>query len=268
MPVKIKKGYANLAWGQLHFRTVEDADGRPPLLLLHQTPLSSRNYEQLLPFLSEKCSPYALDTPGYGESSGVSESWEVRDYANVVWDFADNLGVEKVVLFGRATGAVFALEAALCHPSRVHCLILHGMPVYTDEERLDRSASYAPQFTLATDGSHLQLIWNRIKGEYPWIEPDMATIFARDFLRAGLDFARSYRAIWRYDLRKRLQHELRVPTLLVGGGADRIAFMHSRAVALMPYAESIYLDKATDFVAEQDPALFSKHLNAFIESYV
>ena len=268
MSKKISKAYANLPWGQLHFRTVADAAGKPPVVLLHQTPLSSRNYEKLLPLITKKCSSYALDTPGYGESGEVTEGWEVRDYANVVWDFFDGLGVEKVVLFGRATGAVFALEAALCQPDRVHCLILHGMPVYTDEERIERTANYAPPFKAASDGSHLQLIWDRVKGEYPWIGPDLATLLTRDLLRAGLDFARAYRAIWRYDLRQKLQNELRVPTLLVGGGADRISFMHERAVALMPYAESVFLEQVTDFVAEQDPELFARHLNAFIERHV
>jgi pimeloyl-ACP methyl ester carboxylesterase len=160
------------------------------------------------------------------------------------------------------------MEAALSRPERVHCLMLHGMPVYTDEERADRTANYAPPFAPSADGSHLQAIWNRIKGEYPWIGPELATFFVRDFLSAGLDFARAYRAIWRYDLPARVRGHLRVPTLLVGGGADRIAFMHARAVALIPSADAVLLEQATDFVAEQDPALFARHLNEFMARHV
>jgi haloalkane dehalogenase len=163
---------------------------------------------------------------------------------------------------------VFAMEAALSRPHRVHCLMLHGMPVYTDQERMDRAANYAPAFTMASDGSHLQAIWSRINSEYPWIGPELATFLARDFLQAGVDFARSYRAIWRYDLPGHVRGNLQVPTLLVGGGADRIAFMHARAVALIPSAEAVFLEQATDFVAEQDPELFARHLNAFIARHV
>lgn len=260
----VAKGYVDLPWGQLHFRTVAGATAGPPVVLLHQSPLSSRNYEAVLPLLAERCRPYAVDTPGYGGSSPAQEDWEVKDYADVVWDFAGALGAEKIVLFGRATGAVFAMQAALSRPHRVHCLILHGMPVYTDEERIDRMASFAPPFTMAADGSHLQGIWNRIRNEYPWIGPELATHLAHDFLDAGADFARSYRAIWRYDLPSHVRGNLHVPTLLVGGGADRIAFMHARAVALIPQAESIFLEGATDFVAEQEPILFARHINAFI----
>lgn len=264
----ISKGYADLPWGQLHFRAVGGATAGPPLVLLHQSPLSSRNYERLLPLLADRCRPYAIDSPGYGGSSPVPESWEVEDYAKVVWDFADHLGAEKILLFGRATGAVFAIEAALSRPERVHGLMLHGMPVYTDEERVDRTANYAPSFSLAADGSHLQGIWNRINGEYPWIGPELATHFVRDFLTAGMDFARSYRAIWRYDLPRRVRGNLRVPTLLLGCTGDRIGFMHERAVALIPSAEAVVLDHATDFVAEQEPERFAAYLNAFMARHV
>ena len=114
------------------------------MLLLHQSPLSSRNYEALLPLLAGHARPYALDTPGYGASSAAPERWEVADYAAALWDCAGRLGAEKLILFGRATGAVFALEAAASRPERVQCLILHGLPVYTDAERADRMAGFAP----------------------------------------------------------------------------------------------------------------------------
>jgi pimeloyl-ACP methyl ester carboxylesterase len=162
---------------------------------------------------------------------------------------------------------VFALEAALTQPQRVQGLVLHGMPVYTDAERTDRMRSFAPPFPAAADGAHLTGIWNRIHNEYPWIGPELATHFAQDFLSAGPDFARSYRAIWRYDLPQRLAGGSDLPTLLLAGSADRIAIMHARAVALMPRAQAMWLEGATDFVAEQEPALFAGHLNDFISAH-
>lgn len=264
MQPTVRKGYLDLPWGQLHYRCAPGPSAAQPLVLLHQSPLSSRNYEQVLPLLAEQSRPYALDTPGYGGSSPVPEHWEVADYANVVWELADALGAEKVALFGRATGAVFALEAALAQPHRTSCLILHGMPVYTDAERAERMANFAPPFQVGDDGAHLMGIWKRIHNEYPWIGAELATQFTRDFLAAGPDFARSYRAIWRYDLPKRARGNLAVPTLLIGGNADRMAFMHARAVALLPDAQAVVLEGATDFVAEQDAALFARQVGAFV----
>ena len=263
----VVKAYLNLPWGQLHYRTFAGDPALPLLIMLHQSPLSSRNYEAVLPLLAGHCRPVALDTPGYGGSSAVPEHWEVADYAQVVWDMADAMGADRVFVFGRATGAVFALEAALTLPQRVQGLVLHGMPVYTDAERADRMRSFAPPFPAAADGAHLTGIWNRIHSEYPWIDPELATHFAHDFLSAGPDFARSYRAIWRCDLPQRVAGGSDLPTLLLAGSADRIAFMHARAVALLPRAQAVWLEGATDFVAEQAPALFAGHLTAFIDQH-
>lgn len=266
-PVNVIKAYMPMDWGQLHYRTVPADPALPLLIMLHQSPLSSRNYEAVLPLLAGHCRPVALDTPGYGGSSAVPEDWTVADYAQVVWDVADQLGAERVFVFGRATGAVFALEAALAQPQRVQGLVLHGMPVYTDAERADRMRSFAPPFPAADDGAHLTGIWQRIHNEYPWIGPELATHFTHDFLSAGPDFARSYRAIWRYDLPQRVAGGSDLPTLLLAGSADRIAFMHARVVALLPQAQSVWLEGATDFVAEQSPALFAGHLTDFMSAH-
>ena len=266
-PVNVIKAYMPMDWGQLHYRTVPADPALPLLIMLHQSPLSSRNYEAVLPLLAGHCRPVALDTPGYGGSSAVPEDWTVADYAQLVWDVADQLGAERVFVFGRATGAVFALEAALAQPQRVQGLVLHGMPVYTDAERADRMQNFAPPFPAATDGAHLTGIWQRIHNEYPWIGPELATHFAHDFLSAGPDFARSYRAIWRYDLLQRLSGSADLPTLLLAGSADRIAFMHARAVALLPRAQAVWLEGATDFVAEQSPALFARQLTDFMAAH-
>ncbi len=267
MMSSIKRAYFDLPWGQVHYRTVAADAALPVLLMLHQSPLSSRNYERLLPLLAADCRPYAIDTPGFGGSDHFAADWEVADYAGMVWAIADCLSAQRVMLFGRATGAVFAAEAALQHQARVPCLMLHGMPVYTDAERVDRTANYAPPYQLAIDGSHLQWIWDRIRGEYPWIGAELATMFVRDFLAAGPDFATAYRSIWRYDLPNRLRGALAVPTLLLGCTGDRIGFMHDRATALLSQAEAVVLDGATDFVAEQDPARFADHMLRFMRAH-
>ena len=42
--------------------------------------------------------------------------------------------------------------------------------------------------------------------------------------------------------------------------------MHARAVALMPRAQAVWLEGATDFVAEQEPAQ-RLHLQALVDAY-
>jgi haloalkane dehalogenase len=131
------------------------------------------------------------------------------------------------------------------------------------EERAQRLASFAPPYVPDEAGTHLAWIRARIMGEYPMLEPELATRFVSDYLAAGPDFATAYRAIFRHDLRVRVAGRRLPSTLLIAGGRDRIGFMHERAVALFPEATSRFLPEGDDFVAERDPAGFEALLAAF-----
>ncbi len=76
--------------------------------------------------------------------------------------------------------------------------------------------------------------------------------------------ATAFRALWRYFLRGGARAGIAVPTLLLGGTRDRIGFMQERAEALLPQAQRLVLEDATDFVAEQEPARFADTLRAFL----
>ncbi|MGB3438158.1 MAG: alpha/beta hydrolase [Actinophytocola sp.] len=267
----MKAGYLRAPWGLVHYRAAEEQvhDDRPLLVMLHQSPLSSRRYRKVLGELARFCVPVAVDTPGYGCSevgSGVGrDEWTVDRYADLAWFVADAFGAERPWLFGRATGAVFALHAAARRPGRAAGVVLHGVPVYTEEEKAARLADFAPPYTPTPDGAHLDWIWRRVTGEYPWAGPELVTDLVRDYLHAGPDFASSYRAIWRHDLHASARRAGKVD-LLLAGSADRIGYMHERAVTAIEHREARVLPGATDFVAEQDPAAFCRALAAVIET--
>lgn len=259
MTTEVVGGYLTLSSVSVHFLTAGDQSvgaDRPLLILLHQSPLSSRRYRKVLPLLAQFCIPVAIDTPGYGNSEDPSEEFHVSQYAALVWEVVDAWGAEKAWLFGRATGAVFALQAAADRPHRTIGTILHGLPVYTDEEKRARLASFAPTYLASADGSHLHQIWQRIQGEYPWASAALLTEFVRDYLAAGADYSASYRAIWRHDLRSSTSRAAPID-LLLAGDADRIFFMHQRAVAAIAHRRALVLEGATDFLAEQDPERFA-----------
>ena len=264
---RVKRGYFDHPFGQLHYRSINLDRDLPLLIMFHQSPLSSRNYQAVLPFLGDNFRVVAIDTPGFGQSDLPAETWEVDDYGRLAGYVADSLNSPKFYLFGRATGAVFAFAASLLFSERVDKLVLHGMPVYTQNERESRLASFAPPYVINDDGSHFDWIWSRIHSEYPWINAEMATNFAKDFLDVGPDFASSYRSIWRYDLPKTYVaagSNLACPTLVVGGDADRISFMHERVTSLLTEAEALLIKDATDFIAEQEPASFAAALSTFL----
>jgi len=159
---------------------------------------------------------------------------------------------------------IYAL--VLAKPERTQCLMLYGYPAYNDEERAHRRARHAPPNPLKDDGSHLQVIWNRIKGEYPWMDPSLAMLSIRGYVIAGEDFASSYCAVWRHD--PAVPRKLPMPTLLLGGTKDRLFFMFERAKQLFPDAEPRVLEGATDFVMYQEPERFAGAIAEFAKRHV
>ncbi len=283
MAARVIRGYLELPWGQVHYRTVEaaagpDADARPLLLMLHQTPLDSEHYERVLPLLGEFARPVAVDSPGYGLSDrppprgdatgGAGAEWDVEDYGRLTWEIADRLGGERVYLFGRATGSVLAVEAAAQRPERVRALVLHGLPVYDDATKAQRLADveFGAPIAPTADGAHLVRLWERVLGQYPYLEPDAVQWHVERYLAAGPDFALAYRAIWRYDLAAAAAR-LRAPVLLLGGTRDRVFGWFEEGRALLPDAEWELFGGATDFIAADEPERFVARLRAFLEAH-
>ena len=86
----LRRAYADVAHGQMHYaecgsstatrRTHGGNDiAATPIVLLHQTPRSWREYIQVLPLLGAHRRAIAIDTAGFGESDPVAapsiEAW-------------------------------------------------------------------------------------------------------------------------------------------------------------------------------------------------
>ena len=274
----VRRRYLDLPWGQLHYRTVdapggEVGEGAPLLLLLHQTPLDSSHYERLLPLLAGFSRPVAIDSPGYGLSDrpplldGGGE-WGVGDYGRLVWEIVEALGAGRIYLFGRATGSVLAVEAAAQRPERVRALVLHGLPVYDDatKERRLADREFGGPLPPAAAGAHLERLWTRVLGQYPYLTPEEVEWHVERYLQAGPDFALGYRAIWRYDLRAGAAR-LRAPVLLLGGTRDRVYGWFADARRLLPAAEWENFEDATDFIAADEPERFAESLRRFFTAH-
>ncbi|NIR60047.1 MAG: alpha/beta fold hydrolase, partial [Gammaproteobacteria bacterium] len=62
---KLHRAFADTSLGQIHYRKAGEG---PPLVLLHNTWLSSRMFFGVIPDLAREFTVYALDTLGQGDS--------------------------------------------------------------------------------------------------------------------------------------------------------------------------------------------------------
>ena len=84
----MKSSYIEVSEGQLHFL---QAGSWVPLLLLHQTSLSSEEYSRVIPLLANDFQVLALDLPGHGKSLQPRSGYRIEDHAKSVLDFLDVL---------------------------------------------------------------------------------------------------------------------------------------------------------------------------------
>ena len=195
---------------------VRRAGSGPPVLLLHESPVSSAAFVPLIGSLADRFTVIAPDTPGYGGSDPLAlHRPQIADYADALKEAVDALGLERAAVFGRHTGAAIAIEFANRYPERVSGAVLEGCPAFTPEEMEELVASYLPPFHPDWSGSHVAWLWSRIRDQFsffPWnrqgpasrlaIDMPRASILNRiatDLLLAGDGYRIAYEAAFRYD---------------------------------------------------------------------
>jgi len=142
--VIIERGYTNCRYGQLHYLRGAPADGAskfPTLILLHQNPSSSVEYERLVAEMAKDREVIAFDTPGSGMSDWPPEPLDMAGYALAFADGIESLGLaasRPVDVFGYHTGTFLAAELAIAQPNSVGRLVMSGIPFRTVAERKER----------------------------------------------------------------------------------------------------------------------------------
>lgn len=143
----IRHGYVDMRYGQLHYSIVAPAgsvaDKKTPIVLFHQSPNSSVEFDALVVELGKDRVAIAIDTPGYGGSDGPDEIPTIEDYAGAIAEGLKGLGYgpnRPVDVFGYHTGSKIAVELALSEPKMVRRVALSGIYVVS-EERLQKALS-------------------------------------------------------------------------------------------------------------------------------
>jgi pimeloyl-ACP methyl ester carboxylesterase len=159
--VVIRRGYTDCRYGQLHYlrgRPAGDAASKPTLVMLHQTPSSSVEYEPLLRAMAVDREVIAFDTPGNGMSDWPPQPLDMNGYALAFADGMEALGLgaaRPVDVFGFHTGTLLAAELAISEPQRVGRVVLSGIPYRTEAQRQEQLEKIRSGPKLTEDGSEI-----------------------------------------------------------------------------------------------------------------
>lgn len=223
---KIWREYHDGPWGQVHMRRAAPTGkkaGDTTLVLLHESPLSSRVWDEMLPFSGMHREVIATDTPGYGLSDPPGESGhEIPEYAAAILGALTNAGVGNMVVAGVHTGASIAIEIAQ-QSDQVKGVVLSGVALMTPEQRADYLANWTPPIELTSDGAQFEWALERYHRIWGADTPAwMLNTAIGDVLSISDRYHWGYQAAFRYDSEPALR-ELNQPTLLLDAEFDLLA---------------------------------------------
>ncbi|MSO64718.1 MAG: alpha/beta hydrolase [Alphaproteobacteria bacterium] len=226
--VRVTRHFVTIGRRQVHYRR---AGSGPPVVVLHQSPMSSQWAMPHIERFAAEFTVIAPDTPGNGESDPLPiDKPEIADYARALAETLTALGLDRVALFGDHTGACIAAEFARLYPQRTLIAVLEGVVMLPEDERRDLLAHYTPPLFPKWDGSHLVWAWFRLREQimfFPWFRHTQASRRYRDvkapamlqeevmqLLRAGDHYRNPYDAAFRFHGEKVLA-EITAPTHVI-----------------------------------------------------
>ena len=202
MKKSVRRRFVDTRAGQVHIRLAEAENStRVPVMLLHMSPVSSRNFVPQLERLGTDRLAFAVDIPGFGESEAPPKLPSIGDLADIMTDVIKEVGGgEPIDLMGDHTGAVIAIDLAARYPELIRKVALNTVPYFSAEARADRVA-HSVYIRPAEDGSHLSSRWQsmvRLYGPYM----DMRAVEANfvEALRSGPFGHWGHHAVFSYDM--------------------------------------------------------------------
>jgi haloalkane dehalogenase len=207
----ITRHYLTVNGRLVHYRKC----GRgPSLLMIHQSPRSSSEYEALMLEWGAHFTCIAPDTPGFGQSDPLPmETPEIEDFADAIVEFADAVGLTSILGYGFHSGGILLVNAMKRHIAKFAGLAIGGYAIWNDDERAKLGAPYIPPNPPKAYGEHLVWLWNRILEQswfFPWFDQraetrmsvahdDVARIdlIIQDMLNSGDYYRLGYGAVLR-----------------------------------------------------------------------
>ena len=212
---EIARRYVEVGGRAIHYRV---AGTGPAIVMLHDSPRSSRLHLATMRALSRRFRVYALDTPGYGNSEPLDgANLTIVDFASALGGVIRALGIEDAPVYATHTSAKIALEYAARRGEAepVGQVILDGLSIPVTPTNPAFIAAYMRPFVLDDAGGYLAAEWTRMRDMlrwFPWFDQSPQTrmpiaqpadewisAYMIDFLSAGPNYASAYAAAMRYD---------------------------------------------------------------------
>jgi pimeloyl-ACP methyl ester carboxylesterase len=239
----------------LHVKTGTDMApaGRLPLVFVHGLLVSSRYMLAAAVRLAPQYPVYALDLPGYGQSSKPPATWPSFDLpglSTVLRDWMDAVGLERIGFIANSFGCQIVTDFVLRYPSRAACLVLAGPTV--DPHRHSVVQQMARLLLDATREPLKRYL----------------RVILADLWDIGVPRAVRLARVTLHDHIEARLPRVAVPTLVVRGGRDPLVPQEwaEEAAALLPDGQLVVIPGYTHIVHVAAPDAFVAVVRPFLEA--
>ncbi|MCI6770907.1 MAG: alpha/beta hydrolase [Oscillospiraceae bacterium] len=217
---------------------IEKGEGEP-LILLHGNGENSEYFEYQIEFFSRYYRVIAVDSRGHGRSERGSGELTLQRIADDLFEFMNQLSIEKANLLGFSDGGNIALLFALKHQEKIRKLIVNGA-------NLDTKGVLAV-FQAGVVAGHALL-----------------SLPARKSPEANLKREILSLMIGQPDITTDELSSVAVPTLVLAGTHDVIKRKHTEKIFASLPDGRICLIKGGHAIARENPGEFNKTVLEFL----
>jgi pimeloyl-ACP methyl ester carboxylesterase len=257
------KGYVDTSDGQIHYRMAGESG--PIVFCLHESPVSSWEFEKTLPLLGARCRAIALDTPGYGQSDAPAGPLDMAGYARRMLPAIEHFAAGQQFAFATVhTGTSIALELITEHlADRTTHAVFSGVPMFTPEQ----SAAFATRISepsIDAEGDFLKEMWTTRRKN--WGEDtDLETIHAAvsQHLTIYPRYHWAFKAVFSFDAKAALQ-KLTCPLYVINAAGDSLAQIDKEAAAVVPGAKFKLVPDVGGQLPYRAPEIYAREVLNFI----
>lgn len=206
------------------------------LILLHGNGEDHTSFSSQIEHFSRRFRVIAPDTRGHGLSPCGEKPFTISQFADDLYDFMRENGIEKASILGFSDGGNIALIFALRHPEMVDKLILNGANLFP--------------------GGCTRSV-NR------WIEKEYA-----EALRTGDGRTASLMKLMidEPDIEPSALSSLDMPALVIAGTHDMILKSHTRLIARSIRKSRLVFIEGDHFIAYRNPEAFNEEVDNFFDN--
>lgn len=223
--------------------------GAPSIVLVHGVGISSRYMVPTLKWLAPYTRVYAIDLPGFGESSKPPHTLNVPELADALAAWIEAANLDQPALLGNSLGCQIIVDLAVRYPDRLSAAVLQG-PTIDPQARtwLQQSARWMINSPLEP--------------------PSQALVMARDYWACGI---RRVIETFKYAMQDQIETKLpqmQVPTLVVRGSRDPIVPQRwaEEVTAHLPQGRLVVIPGGTHTINYAAPLELARVVRLFLEN--